>query len=232
MTGTSHPKIEWLEVRGFRAFGSEVRRLDLASQLIVIYAGNSHGKTSLAEAAEWLITGRSSRRDLFGGAKAEYNASLRNVHLPSDSPVWISAGIRDLDGTLHTVRRDLVADFTGAADCESRLTVDGQDTTAITLLGMDADNDAMDAPVLLQHTLRHVLSTEPKQRATYFKALLALSDLDLLRSRVKAQAATLESVPIGPGTASMQRLGRTQVAASASAIHGLDGDRDELRRAV
>lgn len=224
--------MEWLEVRGFRAFGSEARRLDLTSQLIVIHAGNSHGKTSLAEAAEWLITGRSSRRDLFGGAKAEYSASLRNVHLPSDSPVWVSAGIRDGDGTLHTVRRDLVADFVGAADCESRLSVDGEDSAALTLLGMDVSNDAMDAPVLLQHTLRYVLSTEPKQRATYFKALLALSDLDLLRSRVKAQAASLESAPIGAGAAALERLSRTQLAAAVSGIHGLDGNRDELRRAV
>ncbi|WP_295851419.1 AAA family ATPase [uncultured Microbacterium sp.] len=232
MTAPTGSRMEWLEIRGFRAFGSEARRLDLTSQLIVIHAGNSHGKTSLAEAAEWLITGRSSRRDLFGGAKAEYNASLRNAHLPADSPVWVSAGIRDGDGTLQVVRRDLVVDFAGAADCESRLTVDGVETDAESVFGVNAVNDAMSAPVLLQHTLRYVLSTEPKQRATYFKALLALSDLDLLRSRVKAQATALEAVPAGPGAAPLQRLRLTRLASAVSGIEALTGDRQTLRKGV
>ncbi|MFB9283912.1 AAA family ATPase [Pseudoclavibacter helvolus] len=185
--------MEWIEIRGFRAFGSEVRRLDLSSKLIVVHAGNSHGKTSMAEAAEWLITGRSSRRDLFGGAKAEYNASLRNAHLPPEDPVWVAAGIRDRDGVLRTVRRSLLADFAAAADCASQLTIDGQVATSLASIGIEAE-DALAAPVLLQHTLRYVLSTEPKQRATYFKALLALSDLDVLRARVKAQAVGLEDI--------------------------------------
>ncbi|WP_375384202.1 AAA family ATPase [uncultured Microbacterium sp.] len=232
MTAPAGSRMEWLEIRGFRAFGSEARRLDLTSQLIVIHAGNSHGKTSLAEAAEWLITGRSSRRDLFGGAKAEYNASLRNAHLPADSPVWVSAGIRDGDGTFQVVRRDLIVDFVGAADCESRLTVDGADTDAESVFGVNAVNDAMSAPVLLQHTLRYVLSTEPKQRATYFKALLALSDLDLLRSRVKAQATALDAAPAGPGSAPLQRLLRTRFASAVSSIQALTGDRETLRKGV
>lgn len=232
VTSTKRPRLEWIEVRGFRAFGSEARRLDLTSRLIVIHAGNSHGKTSLAEAAEWLITGRSSRRDLFGGAKAEYNASLRNVHLPPDGPVWVAAGVRDADGNLRTARRDLVADFSGSADCESQLTVDGHEATSFDLLGFEPDSDAIAAPVLLQHTLRHVLSTEPKQRATYFKALLSLSDLDLLRARVKAQITTLEDVPPGPGAAAVQRLARTQLASVAVQLGKVDGDRAALRRAI
>lgn len=232
MSAPVGPRMEWLEIRGFRAFGSEARRLDFTSQLIVIHAGNSHGKTSLAEAAEWLITGRSSRRDIFGGAKAEYNASLRNAHLPADDPVWVAAGIRDGDGVLRVVRRELTADFVGAADCESRLTVDGADADVDAVFGVNSDNDAMSAPVLLQHTLRYVLSTEPKQRATYFKALLALSDLDLLRSRVKAQATALDAVPAGLGAAPLQRLARTRLAITASSIQALVGDRSVLRRGV
>ncbi len=232
MTSNGVSRWEWLEIRGFRAFGSEARRLDLTSNLIVIHAGNSHGKTSLAEAMEWLITGRSSRRDLFGGAKAEYNASLRNAHLPSNDPVWVAASFRDQEGVLHIIRRELVADFAGSAECDSRLTVDGADAPSLTPLGIDADNDALAAPVLLQHTLRHVLATEPKQRATYFKALLALSDLDLLRERVKAQTAALENVPVGVGMAAVQRLLGTQLAETATDLQKLDGDRDELRQAT
>ena len=226
-------RLEWFEVRGFRAFGSEARRMDLTSNLVVIHAGNSQGKTSLAEAVEFLVTGRSSRRDLFGGAKAEYNESLRNAHLPAEDPVWVAAGIRGEDGIVREVRRDLIADFSGAADCESRLTVSGEEVSSLSMLGIDASEGAIAAPVLLQHTLRYVLSTEPKQRATYFKALLALSDLDFLRERVRAQAVDLEVASTGPGLLALQRLSRTRLAASATEIQQLDGeDRQTLRVGV
>lgn len=231
MSALTSTRMEWIEIRGFRAFGSEVRRLDLSSKLIVVHAGNSHGKTSMAEAAEWLITGRSSRRDLFGGAKAEYNASLRNAHLPPEDPVWVAAGIRDRDGVLRTVRRSLLADFAAAADCASQLTIDGQVATSLASIGIEAE-DALAAPVLLQHTLRYVLSTEPKQRATYFKALLALSDLDVLRARVKAQAVGLEDIPLGPGGATVQRLSETRLSRTATGLQSINGNREELKAAV
>ncbi len=223
-------RLEWLEIRGFRAFGSEARRMDLTSNLIVVHAGNSQGKTSLAEAVEFLVTGRSSRRDLFGGAKAEYNESLRNAHLPANDPVWVAAGIRNDAGIIREVRRELVTDFSGATDCDSRLTVDGEEVSSLSFLGIDTIEGAIAAPVLLQHTLRYVLSTEPKQRATYFKALLALSDLDLFRERVRAQAADLEHVSTGPGLLSLQRLSQTDLAAFAIKIQQLDvPNRETLR---
>ncbi|WP_166789072.1 AAA family ATPase [Cryobacterium sp. TMT1-21] len=227
MTG-ANVRLEWLEVHGFRAFGSETRRLDLSSDLVVIHAGNSQGKTSLAEAVEFLLTGRSSRRDLFGGAKAEYQSSLRNAHLPADHPVWVAASFRDEGGVSRMVRRDLVSDFTGATECVSRLTVDGTEHASLALLGIEASEGAIAAPVLLQHTLRYVLSTEPKQRASYFKALLALSDLDLLRERVQAQAASLDGVPLGSGLTALERLSRTNFANVAVGLRELTGEKSEI----
>lgn len=225
-------RLEWLEVRGFRSFGSSPRRMDLSSNLVVIHAGNSQGKTSLAEAVEFLVSGRSSRRDLFGGAKAEYSASLRNAHLPGDDPVWVAAGIRDDKGSVREVRRDLVADFSTVGDCESRLTVDGVEVPSLAALGIDTSEGAISAPVLLQHTLRYVLSTEPKQRATYFKALLALTDLDLLRERVRAQVNDLNNPDHGPGIAALDRLARTQLSATATDIQRLEGSRIELAEGI
>ncbi|GAB4911136.1 AAA family ATPase [Mycobacterium avium subsp. hominissuis] len=82
VTTVNRPRLMSLEIRGFRAFGNEARVLQLDAPLVVVHAGNSQGKTSLAEGIEFLLSGRSSRRDLLGGAKAEYNDSLRNAHLP------------------------------------------------------------------------------------------------------------------------------------------------------
>jgi hypothetical protein len=194
------PVLVWLEVRGFRAFGTESRKLDLDAPLTVVHGANSQGKSSLAEALEFLLTGRSSRRDLLGGAKAEYHESLRNAHLPSDDQeVWVAAGLRGGDRLVHEVRRELVCDFGSGTECESRLLVDGAEQQDLSAFGLATVRDsAVGAPVLLQHTLRHVLSTEPKQRVADFKALLSLTDLDLFRERVTHARRRLENQSATP----------------------------------
>ncbi|MGY3128088.1 hypothetical protein ACVWW9_001587 [Agrococcus sp. UYP33] len=222
MSNATEVALVWIEARGFRAFGTEVRRLDLSGPLVVIHAGNSQGKTSLAEAVEFLLTGRSSRRDLFGGAKAEYNASLRNAHLGDDEEVWVAAGIRDSMGVVHEVRRALQTDFVGASDCSSLLTIDGIAHDEIPDYGLSLGDGVMGAPVLLQHTLRYVLSTEPKQRAAYFKALLTLSDLDLLRQRIAAQRPRFDQAPDGPAVAAVRRLRHPSMTEAASALLAVD----------
>lgn len=219
----------WLETRGFRSFGTEVRRFELSAPLVVVHAGNSQGKTSLAEAVEFLLTGRSSRRDVFGGAKAEYNGSLRNAHLPDDADVWVAAGIRDENGVVYEVRRSLTADFASALDCTSTLTVDGVAVEQIPAFGLSLGDGVMGAPVLLQHTLRYVLSTEPKQRATYFKALLTLSDLDLLRQRVAAQRIPLEQEVDGPATAAVRALSGTAMGEHALFLLALDTGSNSIK---
>lgn len=194
-----------LDVRGFRAFGTTVAHFELDAPLTVAHGGNSQGKTSFAEALEFLLSGRSSRRELLGGAKAEYNDSLRNAHLPDgDDKVYVEAVVRTAAGTLHTVRRNLTCDFGRGSECESQLLLDGQEVDDLSTVGLVLADPPVRAPVLLQHILRHALSTEPKQRVAYFKSLLSLSDLDLLRERVGEARKRLEREPGGPW---LQRVG-------------------------
>ncbi len=211
------PVLAWLEVRGFRAFGTEPRRLDLDAPLSVVHGGNSVGKSSLAEALEFLLTGRSSRRDLLGGAKAEYHESLRNAHLPTgDRDVWVAAGVRGGDGQVHEVRRELVCDFAQGMECASRLIVEGVEQSDLSAFGLaPAEGSDVGAPVLLQHTLRHVLSTQPKDRVAYFKSLLSLTDLDALRERVtqaRRRFAAQPSTPAGQAFAALDATPFSNVA--------------------
>ncbi|WP_273491747.1 AAA family ATPase [Gordonia otitidis] len=195
----SRTSIVSIDVRGFRAFGTVSAHFELDAPLTVAHAGNSQGKTSLAEAVEFLLSGRSSRRELLGGAKAEYNDSLRNAHLPDgDDEVFVEAVVRTADGSLHRVRRNLTGDFGRGTECESRLVVDGNEVSDLSSVGLMLADPPVRAPVLLQHILRHALSTEPKQRVAYFKSLLSLSDLDLLRARVAEARKQLEQEPVGP----------------------------------
>lgn len=221
MTGVA-ARLVWIEIRGFRAFGTQARRLAFGEQLVVVHAGNSQGKTSLAKALEFLITGRSSRRELLGGAKAEYHQSLRNAHLPNgDHDVYIEAGVYGPDGAVHQVRRELVCDFGPGTECESRLVVDGKLCDDLTSVGLAMNDPPVRAPVLLQHTLRHVLSTEPKQRVGYFKALLSLTDLDMLRERVREIRVGLDR-DVGGNTLNIAAaLAGTPAAAASAALDTL-----------
>ena len=56
------PRIRKLSVKGFRAYGANIQTLSLPSDIAVIWGANSKGKTSLAEAFEFLLTGKIVRR--------------------------------------------------------------------------------------------------------------------------------------------------------------------------
>ena len=58
------PRIRSLTIKGFRAFGAVEQTLNLPADIAVVWGPNSKGKTSLAEAFEFLLTGQISRREL------------------------------------------------------------------------------------------------------------------------------------------------------------------------
>lgn len=194
--------------------------MDLDAPLAVVKGDNSQGKTATAEALEFLFTGCSSRRDLFGGAKAEYDRMLGNVHLPEgDNDVWVEAHIRCADGVVRIVRRELTADYSPSSDCVTALTVDGQQAADLSALGIPFGDPPLAAPVLLQHNLRYVLSTEPNKRAAYFRSLLDVTDLDIVRSAVtRAKERVANLAPLARVTilsALVDRVGGNTAASAA-----------------
>jgi recombinational DNA repair ATPase RecF len=90
---SSMPRINWLEIQGFRAFGKELQRVDFSSQISVLWGPNSQGKTSFAEAIEFLFSGSIVRKELLASAQDEFADSLRNTHLPSAKSVYIAAEV-------------------------------------------------------------------------------------------------------------------------------------------
>jgi AAA domain len=188
-------QIEWIEVQGFRAFG-ELQRLELGTPLAVVWGPNSQGKTSLAEAFEFLLTGTIVRRELMASSQDEFASALRNAHLPLDQPVFVRARFRSADGTGHNVSRTLVRDFEKRAGCESNLEVDGKTATGTDLAGIGVvlSLPPMAAPILMQHTLGYLFSAKPQERSSYFKALLEIGDLDRLRSEIEG-AISLPTPP-------------------------------------
>lgn len=100
------PRLKWVEVRGLRSFGIE-QSLIFDEEIALVWGGNSQGKTSVAEAVEFLLSGTVVRPVMLGGAKNQYDRSLRNAYLPDDEPTVVRAGIDDADGNERRVERQL-----------------------------------------------------------------------------------------------------------------------------
>lgn len=192
-------RIDYLEIRGFRSFGTNVQRIEFPSDLAVIHADNSQGKTSLAEAFEFLFAGTISRRQLGGGSPAEFQDSLRNAHLGEGEEVYVEIGIADDDGP-HILRRTLETDFRGASDCVSDLTLDGAAVDGVVDAGLLLSDPPLQAPVLLEHSLRYAVSAKPGERSDYFRAVVEVADLDVVRGEIAALVAERESGPRSPLT--------------------------------
>jgi hypothetical protein len=186
------PRLRRIEVRGFRAFGTQPQVLELRGPLAVVWGPNSQGKTSLAEAVEFLLTGRTVRREFLASAAREFAGSLRNAHLRHGEPVFVRAHVLGASGTVHTVERRLVSDYTGRDECTSELQIDGQRATDVSTIGIRLSQPPLEAPVLMQHSLRYVVSAEPQKRADYFKALLEVSDLEDIRTAIAEAKRLLE----------------------------------------
>lgn len=82
-----------IEVQGFRSFGTGIQSFELPATVAVFWGGNSQGKSSLAEAIEFLLTGQIARRELLASSKEEFSDSLKNVHLQDTAPVIVCAEV-------------------------------------------------------------------------------------------------------------------------------------------
>ena len=72
------PRINKIEIQGFRAFGKNCQTLAFGAPIAAVWAPNSQGKTSLAEAFEFLLTGQIVRRQLMLCAKHQIGTSAGN----------------------------------------------------------------------------------------------------------------------------------------------------------
>lgn len=200
----SQCRINKLEIQGFRAFGRNCQTLEFPSPLAAIWGPNSQGKTSLAEAVEFLLTGQIVRRELMASGQDEFADSLRNAHMPVGTEAFVQAALTGTDGLQHIVRRTLITDYGKKQDCETTLLLDGNLCAEADLLalGIVLSQPPLRAPVLAQHTLGYVFSARPQDRASYFKALLEVTDLEDFRNA----AAALEKDFAPPASPLVEKL--------------------------
>jgi hypothetical protein len=209
-------RIRKLEIQGFRSFGPKSQTLEFPSPLAAIWGPNSQGKTSLAEAFEFLLTGRIVRRELLASSQDEFADALRNAHTPAGIPAFVQAEIVAADGTTHTIKRRLVADYGKKQDCRTALEIDGKaaNEQALQGFGVVLSQPPLRAPVLAQHTLGYLFSARPQDRADYFRALLEVTDLEEFRTAVAGLEAELRA-PDDPLLTKLDAAAGVPAAASA-----------------
>jgi hypothetical protein len=166
-----------LRVAGVRGFNEE-QTLDFDAKLVIYSGPNAGGKTSIGEAIEWLLYGKTLKR-IKGDeiSKREYAGSYRNIHYHGNTDPFVEAEIFDGLGKKRVLQRELDIDES------SRLRIDGSPAADLRSLGIGA---MYDRPLILQHTLQDFIFMRPKTRYEVLSAMLGLEALVELRNAVES----------------------------------------------
>lgn len=166
-------KIKQISIQGFRGFNEE-QTIALHPELTLIAAPNSHGKTSISEAFEWLLYGYTSKVET-ADSKEEYRGSYRNCHVAEGSQTAVKVTIID-----DTGERNLGAVL---EEGDVRRSVNGEAVDQWFFY-----QDARDAPkpFILQHALKDLLLATPVDRFNRFAALLGLEELSVINKDLTA----------------------------------------------
>ncbi len=191
----AYPRLKTIEIQGFRAFGAKSQEAQIDTPIAVLWGPNSKGKTSVAEAIEFLLTGQTVKRQILSSRQDEFADALRHVHLDTETESFVSATIECDDGAVYSIKRVLNKDYTKKGDCQTTLFIDNRLASEDELLtiGIVLFQPPLSAPVLSQHTLNYLFTAKPSDRTSYFKALLEVTDLDEFRETVSTLEDELPS---------------------------------------
>lgn len=175
-------RLRHLSVAGFRGFNSQ-RDIDFDGRLTLISAPNSHGKTSIAEALEFLLYGETSK---VSGAKAreEFKNSYRNCHYFGSEPAFIRATFLDDQGAEIALAVEI-----GEGERQSRF-VNGQSVAAWPFAAALAKPGR---PFVVQHQLKELLLTTPVERFQGFARILGLESIDAIQRSLVSLATKPEA---------------------------------------
>src|SRR5882724_3588219 len=101
-------RLRQLSVAGFRGFNS-VRTVEFSDTLTLLSAPNSHGKTSITEALEFLLYGQTSKVES-ADSKDEYKDSYANRHYPAGQVAFVEARFSDGQGGEVVLRGEIDAE--------------------------------------------------------------------------------------------------------------------------
>ncbi|MFQ5873581.1 MAG: ATP-binding protein, partial [Dehalococcoidia bacterium] len=204
-------RLQSVQPHYFRGFREVPRPIRMDGDLVAIDGRNSSGKTSLAEALEWLFSGSLSRRESKElGNPRELENCVSSQFRPDDDETWVHAVFDSISpGGVETLtlRRVLKADYgtTSTATCTSILFMNDQELTLQEERKVLDELFASVPPLLMQHTLRLFVESDPRHRREYFERLLRLDELTNLISRSVVGDDRLAEYSSPTGSVALQR---------------------------
>lgn len=166
-------KINNLTVQGFRGFNDK-KSMNFHDKLTIILAPNSYGKTSISEAFEWLLYGKTSRVEK-ADSKEEFKGSYRNIHFPEKSVPFVEITFLKNDNSEVKYCSKL-----NNSETIKRF-VDDKEVKSWPL---DYDLSKIPKPFILQHALKYLLLVKPDERFQSFALILGLEELNLFHKDI------------------------------------------------
>ena len=202
---TAPRKVRFLSIRPyyFRGFHEPQRPINLNADLVTVDGRNSSGKTSLAEAMEWLLSGNIQRREQ--GDPAEHAGFIANRFRLDGQKTWVECDLA-VDGETTKIKRVLVEDYGSKKNshCTSRLFINGKEIENSTDLLNEYFSGV--APLLMQHTLREFVKDPPDSRLRYFEKLLNINEISDLIADAQVSNLRQSDFPRPEGGNALQDL--------------------------
>ena len=162
-------RLKQVTIAGFRGFNAPCT-IVFDERLTLLSAANSYGKTSITEALEFLLYGRTSKVDA-AISKEEYKGSYLNRHYPAGTAAYVEA----------------VCTRPGVSDTTLRVETDGDtvwrfvDGQAVAAWPFTSATETAAPPFVVQHALKALLLSGPADRFTGFARILGLQDVDAIQ---------------------------------------------------
>ena len=108
-------KITSLTLQAFRGFNNQATFCLENAEIIILYGPNGHGKSSIYDAIEWVLTGGIHRFD-DDSSERKRTRFIRNLHADTSARSFVKLGIILSDTRRFTIERECTASATDRTD--------------------------------------------------------------------------------------------------------------------
>jgi DNA repair exonuclease SbcCD ATPase subunit len=180
-------RLETIDLAGFRGFNAR-QQISLNNVLVIFYAPNGYGKSSLCEAIEWAIYGNTARR-LRGERninRREFENSLRNRFFPKNEEAYVALILNDGKKNIE-IRRVITAD-----EGPGVLFLNGHRIDSLANIGVSKD---IRHALILQHAIRDFIFSKPGDRLDLVSAQLGIGSLTNFQTCLQNASRSFKTKP-------------------------------------